>query len=188
MTTQAATQASHPTPTQPQPLLGKIVPGYDIPVINERAVRAAAGLLFLGGAIAYGFALAAGSTEPLKPFGMFFIVDMALRIIMGDRWSPSLALGRLIVIRQKPEWVGARQKEFAWWLGFGLATISCSSMGLFSAPLWVPLALCGLCLSFIFMEAAFGICVGCSLQKLFDKTPPQYCPGGTCSTDEAHTH
>lgn len=165
-----------------------MVPGYDIPVINERAVRASAGILFLGGAIAYGTAIATDSPDALKPFGMFFIVDMALRIILGDRWSPTLALGRLIVIRQKPEWVGARQKEFAWWMGFGLGTVSCSTMGLFAGPFWLTLALCGLCLSFIFLEAAFGICVGCSLQKLFDKTPPQYCPGGTCNTDNTHHH
>src|SRR5690606_19365407 len=110
--------------SEAKPWLGKMIPGYDIPVINERAVRAGAGLLFLGGAITYGIAFTTNSPDALKPFGMFFIVDMALRIILGDRWSPSLALGRLIVIRQKPEWVGARQKEFAWWLGFVLATVA----------------------------------------------------------------
>lgn len=76
-----------------------MVPGYDIPVINERAVRASAGILFLGGAIAYGIAFATDSPEALKPFGMYFIVDMALRIILGDRWSPTIALGRLLAIR-----------------------------------------------------------------------------------------
>lgn len=196
MTDQTRTQPQpqpHPhsqqRPKKPaRPWLAENVAGYGIPVINERAVRAAAGLLFLGGAIAYGIAIGTDSPKALTPFGMFFIIGMALRIILGDRWSPSLALGRLIVFRQKPEWVGARQKEFAWWLGFIMATIACSSMGLFAGPFWVTLALCGLCLTFIFMEAAFGICVGCSLQKLFDKTPPQYCPGGSCTTDAAHTH
>lgn len=86
-----------------QPRLGRIVPGFDIPVINERAMRAAAGILFLGGAVAYGIAIATDSPQALKPFGMFFIIDMALRIIIGDRWSPSIALARLIVIRQQPE-------------------------------------------------------------------------------------
>lgn len=188
MTTQIHIPEPAPSQAPPQPWLGKVVPGYDIPVINERAVRAGAGLLFLAGAISYGFALATGSVEYLKPFGMFFIIDMAVRVILGDRWSPSLAIGRVIVSGQKPEWVGARQKEFAWWMGFGLATISCSTMGLFTAPVAVTFALCGLCLAMIFLETAFGICVGCSLQKLFDKTPPQYCPGNSCSTDAAHTH
>ncbi len=170
---------------QARPLLGTMVAGYDIPVINERAVRAGAGLLFLGGIIAYGIAIATESPQALKPFGMYFILDMMVRLILGDRWSPTLALGRLIVIRQKPEWVGAPQKEFAWWLGFALATVSCSTMGLFAAPFWVTLALCGTCLVMLFLETAFGICVGCSLQKLFSKTPPQYCPGDSCETDAA---
>lgn len=69
-----------------------MVPGYNIPVINERAVRVSAGILFLGGAIAYGTAIVTDSPEALKPFGMFFIIDMALRLILGDRWSPTIAL------------------------------------------------------------------------------------------------
>ena len=188
MSAQVQVPARQQTPKQSQPLLGRIVPGYDIPVINERAVRAAAGLLFLGGIIAYGFAIVTESPQALKPFGMFFILDMTVRLVLGDRFSPTLALGRLIVMRQKPEWVGARQKEFAWWLGFGLATISCSTMGLFAAPFWVTLTLCGVCLTMLFLETAFGVCVGCSLQTLFSKTPPQYCPGDTCSTDADLAH
>lgn len=167
----------------PAPRVGVVRPGYDIPVINERAVRAGAGILFLGGVIAFGFAAAHNTMTPLQPFGMFFMIDMLLRVTAGDRWSPTLALGRLIVRRQQPEWVGAPQKTFAWWLGFGLAVIACTSMGLFATPLWFTLALCGLCLSLLFLETAFGICVGCALQGLFSKTAPQYCPGGTCTTN-----
>lgn len=169
-------------PTTEQPRLGRRVPGYDIPVINERAVRAAAGLLFLGGAIAFGFAVATGSQQPLQPFGMFFMLDMLLRVTAGDRWSPSLTVGRLIVSRQSPEWVGAPQKAFAWWLGFGLAFVSCVGMGWLGLPLAATLALCSVCLTLLFIETAFGICVGCKLQQLFSKTTPQYCPGGTCET------
>lgn len=160
-----------------------MVPGYAIPVINERAVRAAAGILFLLGAAAFATAFFTGSAQPLQPFGMFFMIDMLLRVTAGDRWSPTLALGRLAVWRQRPEWVGAPQKEFAWWLGFGLALVSCTTMGFFAAPLWVTLALCGTCLTLLFLETAFGICVGCALQSKFGKQPPQYCPGGTCEVD-----
>lgn len=166
----------------PTPRIGVLRPDYDVPVINERAVRAGAGILFLGGAIALGLSLANDTTAPLQPFGMLFMVDMLLRVTAGDRWSPTLALGRLVVRNQQPEWVGAPQKAFAWWLGFGLALIACTSMGLFAAPYWLTLALCGLCLSLLFLETAFGICVGCALQRVFSKTSPQYCPGGTCTT------
>lgn len=167
---------------QSAPRIGVVRPGYAIPVIDERAVRAAAGILFLFGVVAFGFAAATGEIRPLQPFGMFFMLDMLLRVTAGDRWSPTLALGRLIVRRQQPEWVGAPQKAFAWWLGFGLAAVSCGAMGLFAAPLWLTLALCGLCLSLLFLETAFGICVGCALQRVFSKTAPQHCPGGACAT------
>lgn len=169
-----------------RPHIGQIVAGYDVPVINERAVRAAAGILFLAGGIAMSMAIASGSMQPLQPFGMFFMVDMLIRVLAGDRWSPTLAVGRRIVSRQAPEWVGAQQKQFAWWLGFGLALVSCSAMGLFAAPLWLTLALCSICLAFLFFETAFGICVGCALQARFGRTPPQYCPGGTCEVNHEH--
>ena len=176
------------------PRIGQHVPGYVIPVINERAVRAAAGILFVFGGIAFATAFFTGSMQPLQPFGMFFMLDMLLRVTAGDRWSPTMMLGRLVVRRQQPEWVGAPQKEFAWWLGFGLAAVSCATMGLFAAPLWLTLALCSVCLVFLFLETAFGICVGCALQSRFSKQAPMYCPGGTCevatssSSDGPHRH
>lgn len=165
------------------PHIGTNIPGYSIPVINERAVRAGAGILFLLGAIAFGAALFMGSTVPLQPFGMLFMADMMLRLFAGDRWSPSLALGRMIVRRQEPEWVGASQKQFAWSLGLGLAFVSCVGMGILSAPLWLTLVLCGLCLSLLYLETAFGICVGCILQSRLGKTPPMYCTGGSCEAN-----
>ena len=173
------------TPLSPaaKPRIGASVPGYSVAVINERAVRAAAGILFLLGGAAFATAFFTGSMQPLQPFGMFFMLDMMLRVLAGDRWSPTLALGRLVVKHQRPEWVGAPQKEFAWWLGFALAAVSCASMGLFAAPLWVTLALCSICLTLLFLETAFGICVGCALQARFGKQPPMYCPGGTCDVE-----
>lgn len=160
--------------------IGSIKPGFDVPVIDERAVRAAAGILFLAGGVSFGIALSQQSIAAMQPFGMFFLVDMLLRVTVGDKWSPTLAIGRLVVRGQQPEWVGAPQKAFAWWLGAGLAFASCSSMGLFAAPLWLTFALCGLCLGLLFLETAFGICVGCALQRALSKTKPQYCPGDAC--------
>lgn len=162
------------------PGVGRIVAGYEVAVVDERAVRAGAGILLLLGGIAVTLALLEQSARPLQPFGMLFMFDMLLRVLAGDRWSPVLALGRLAVRGQRPEWVGASQKEFAWWLGIGIAAVSCSTMGLFAAPLWLTLALCGICLSMLFLETAFGICAGCALQARFGSRPPQYCPGERC--------
>ena len=150
--------------------IGRVVRGHAIPVIDERAVRAAAGIMFLLGGAAFATAFFTGSAQPLQPFGMFFMIDMLLRVTAGDRWSPTLMLGRLAVKGQRPEWVGAPQKELAWWLGFGLA-----------------LVLCGSCLTLLFLETSFGICVGCALQSRFSKQPPKYCPGDTCDTGSS-TH
>lgn len=166
------------TPSRPR--VGRNVAGYAIPVINEREARAAAGLLFLPGIVLYVTAAHLGTADPLKPFGALFVIDMMIRVTLGDRFAPSLALARLIVRRQAPEWVGAPQKVFAWWLGYGMGITACLATGLLQAPLWVTLALCGVCLSFLFLETAFGICVGCALQRVFSKEQPQYCPGDTC--------
>lgn len=164
--------------------IGQHVPRYSIPVINERAVRAAAGILLVFGGTAFAATYFTGQSRPLQAFGMFFMIDMLVRVTVSDRWSPTLFVGRLAVRRQQPEWVGAPQKEFAWWMGFGLALISCASMGLFAAPLWLTMALCGICLALLFFETAFGICVGCALQNRFSKEPAQYCPGGVCTTSK----
>lgn len=169
-----------PRPAVRTPRIGRIVPGYAVPVVDERAVRAAAGILLLLGGIAFATAFFTSSMRPLQPFGLIFMADMLLRLTAGDRWSPALMLGRLAVRGQRPEWVGAPQKEFAWWLGLGIAILSCSSMGLLSAPLWLVLALCGLCLGLLFLETAFGICVGCALQTRFGGRQPVHCPGGRC--------
>lgn len=168
--------------------MGRIVPGYLVPVVNEREARAAAGLLFLPGIVLYVTAVHLGSAEPLKPFGAVFVLDMLIRVLVGDRWAPSLAIARLIVSRQQPEWVGAPQKRFAWWLGYGMGIVACLSTGLLNAPLWVTLTLCGTCLTLLFAEAAFGICVGCKLQSLFSRTAPQYCAGGACEVPAAASH
>lgn len=173
--------------TKEKPTVGQWVPGYEIPVINERAVRAGAGLLMVLGAVAIAFAWKYGDRNMLKPFGIYFMFDMATRLFLGERFAPSLIIGKFIVRKQRPEWVGASQKVWAWWLGYGMALTSCFAMGYFGAPLAVLLALCGLCVSFLFFEAAFGICVGCSLQKVFSKTKPQYCAGGSCEVDH-HNH
>lgn len=164
-----------------KPRIGTIVAGYNVAVINERAVRASAGILFLMGAISVAVAVFTESAQPLQPFGMFFMIDMLIRILVGDKWSPTMALSRLIVSRQNPEWVGAPQKEMAWWLGFGLAAVSCGTMGLFAAPLWLTLALCSLCLTLLFFETAFGICFGCLLHQKFSSTKTEHCAGGSCT-------
>ena len=171
------------TPRRTWGEFGEIVEGYDIPVFNEREVRASAGILFLIGFTGYLFAAITGVAQPMRGFAILFLFDMLIRLFISPRFSPTMALGRLIVLRQRPEFVGAPQKRFAWGLGLAIALITCFTMGWLAAPLWFVLILCGICMTVLFLETAFGICIGCELQKRISRTPPQYCPGDSCNYD-----
>lgn len=164
----------------PRPIVGEFVEGIDFPVLNERGVRASAGLLFLVGIVGFMVAALTGEFRLLRLFGMVFVADMAIRLFIGSRFAPSLLLGSLIVRRQRPEWVGASQKTLAWSIGLGMALLSCLAMGWLGLPAAATLALCGLCLALLFLETAFGICVGCELQRRLSRTKPQLCAGDSC--------
>ena len=163
------------------PVIGQLVDGIDIPVVNERAVRASAGLLFLFGIIAVMTAALTGELQLLRAFGMTFLFDMSMRLFVGARYTPSLVIGSLIVRRQRPEWVGAQQKKLAWIIGLVLAFVSCTAMGFLGISAEIQLALCSVCLGLLFIESAFGICVGCELQRRFSSEKPQLCAGDACT-------
>lgn len=162
-------------------MIGDFVEGIDIPVVNERAVRASAGLLFLGGIIAFMVAALTGDYQPLRMFGAIFMFDLAFRLFVGTRYTPSLIVGWLLVRAQRPEWVGAAQKKLAWSIGLAMAFISCGVMGFLNLSSGITLALCSICLSMLFIESALGICLGCELQRAFSKQKPQLCAGDTCT-------
>ncbi len=105
--------------------------------------------------------------------------DLTIRIIT-PRYSPFLLLGRLFVSNQKPEYVGAVQKRFAWILGWIIFLPMMNWFVLHWEITFYKVLLCVLCLSIIFIESAFGICVGCKLYALFSRKEAQHCPGGVC--------
>lgn len=159
---------------------GERVEGIDIPVVNERAVRASAGILFLLGFSAVTYAFFTGDFQPVRGFAVLFLIDMGIRIGFNHRFAPTYALGSLIVRRQRPEWVGAAQKRLAWSLGFGMAFVACLGMGFLGLQNEYMLLFCSFCLSLMFLETAFGICVGCELYRVFAQDKPQLCPGDVC--------
>lgn len=163
---------------------GQRVDEHDFPVFNERQVRAAAGLLFLFGFTGWLNAAITDDFGLLRAFGAFFMLDMFLRLF-AHRWSPSLALGGLFVRNQVPEWVDAVPKKTAWSIGLGMVIVACFMMGWLNMQDAWALALCGLCMSFLFAEAAFGFCAGCWLHLKFAKTPPRLCSGGVCEVPKA---
>ena len=172
---------SHPNPTRRWGKFGEIVEGFDLEVFNEREVRASAGILFVFGFGSFITALNTNDFRLVQGFAIFFLFDMLIRLVMSPRYSPTMALGRLAVYWQRPEWVSARPKRLAWGLGFGLALTTCFLMGRLGAPLALVMSLCGICMTVLFLEAAFGICVGCFLQQRLSKEKPELCPGDTCT-------
>lgn len=159
---------------------GERVEGYDIPVLNEREIRAAAGLLFLATFLSLMFIVFQGNFVPIKYVSTFFLIDFIIRVFINPRYSPTLILGRLIVRKQNPEYVGARQKRFAWIIGVGLSAIMFIFLVLVNAYSPITGIGCLICLVFLFFEAAFGICLGCKFYPLFFKEKVQYCPGEIC--------
>lgn len=159
---------------------GENVPGYTIPVLNEREVRAAAGILFL---LTYS-ALLAIIFKGYFPFIKFvitgFLTDFIIRVFINPKYAPTLILGRVIVKNQTPEYVGAAQKKFAWAIGFVLAATMFVLMVIVNSYSPITGIVCLICLIFLFFESVFGICLGCKFYHLFFKDKVQYCPGEVC--------
>ncbi|MDP3886869.1 DUF4395 domain-containing protein [Hydrogenophaga sp.] len=158
---------------------GETVEGYPVRVVNERAVRAAAGLLFFPALVSFMHSFLLGNFQHTRLFVIVFLIDMTLRML-NPRWAPSMIVGGWIVRKQTPEWVGAPQKRFAWGLGLllGLAMLYLMVFNRTMGPL--NMLICGSCLLLMFFETAFGICLGCKLYNLFNKEQAQLCPGGVC--------
>jgi Domain of unknown function (DUF4395) len=169
------------------PLLafGERIDGYPVPVLNERAVRAGAGILFLFAIVAFMNAWLAGNFDPTRVFVVAFLVDFTLRIFVNPRFAPSLVVGQWIVRRQQPEYVGAPQKRFAWAIGFVLALTMLYLVVIQRVVGPVNLLVCAACLVLLFFETAFGICIGCKVYNLFNKEQAQLCPGGVCEPPPA---
>jgi hypothetical protein len=159
---------------------GEDVEGYNIPVLNEREIRAAAGLLFLGTFLSLMFILFKGNFVPIKYVIILFLTDFLIRVFINPRFSPTLILGRLIVRNQTPEYVGAAQKKFAWIIGVILAGTMFVFFNIVNAYSPITGIICLICLIFLFFESVFGICLGCKFYPLFFKDKVQYCPGEVC--------
>lgn len=159
---------------------GEDVEGYRIPVLNEREIRAAAGLLFALMFAAIAAAVLKGSFVLLKYAIAIFLPDMLIRVFVSPRFAPTLVLGRLIVRNQVPEYVGAPQKRFAWLLGVALASVMFVLVNVLNTFSPISGIICLLCLVFLFCETAFGICLGCKLYPLVTRRKPELCPGEVC--------
>jgi hypothetical protein len=158
---------------------GRTVKGYNIPVLNEREIRAAAGILFILMFVSIQQA-GAGNFLFIKFAITLFLTDISIRIFITPEYSPFLIIGRQIVKNQTPEYVGAAQKKFAWYIGFGLSAMVFTLMVVFNTFSPISGIACMICLVFLFFETAFGICFGCKFYSMVYKEKAQYCPGEVC--------
>jgi len=163
---------------------GEIVAGYDIPVLNEREIRAAAGILFLATFTSLMYILFKGNFVPIKYVITLFLTDFIIRVFINPKYSPTLIMGRLVVRNQTPEYVGAAQKKFAWIIGVVLSATMFIFFIIVNAYSPITGIICLICLIFLFFESAFGICLGCKFYPLFFKDKVQYCPGEVCDVKQ----
>ena len=164
---------------------GENVKGYNIPVLNEREVRAAAGILFLFMFISIQKA-ASGNFTLLKYAVIIFLTDFIIRVFINPNYSPTLIIGRLFVRNQVPEYVGAQQKRFAWIIGIILAVTMFVLIVILNSFSPITGIICFICLIFLFFESVFGICIGCIFYRWFYKKKAQYCSGEICEVKDKH--
>src|SRR5580765_1585099 len=159
---------------------GEPVEGYNIPVLNEREIRASAGILFLAMFISLMLVVFKNNFLPIKYVITIFLSDFIIRVFINPKFSPTLIIGRLIVGNQVPEYVGAQQKKFAWIIGVILSATMFIFMVVVNSYSPITGIICLICLVFLFFESVFGICLGCKFYSLFYKEKAQYCPGEIC--------
>ena len=163
---------------------GENVEGYNIPVLNEREIRAAAGILFLATFTSLMFILFKENFVPIKYVITLFLMDFMIRVFINPKFSPTLIFARLIVRNQTPEYVGAAQKKFAWIIGVILSATMFFFFIVVNAYGPITGVICLICLVFLFFESAFGICLGCLFYPMFFREKVQLCPGEVCDAKQ----
>ena len=159
---------------------GENVEGYNVRVLNEREIRASAGIFFLATFISLLLIVFKNDFLPIKYVITIFLTDFIIRVFINPKFSPSLIIGRLIVRNQVPEYVSAMPKKIAWIIGVALSAIMFFMLVIANAFSPITGIICLICLVFLFFESAFGICLGCKFYSLFYKEKAQHCPGEIC--------
>jgi hypothetical protein len=164
---------------------GETMAGYEVPVLNEREVRASAGILFFFALIAFMNAWLVGDFYLTRVFVVAFMIDFSIRLFVNPMYSPTMIAGRLFVRKQREEYVGAPQKRFAWGIGLLLAVTMFFLIVVNNVIGPINLIICSTCLLLLFFESAFGICLGCKVYNIVFKERAQLCPGDSCEVSGA---
>jgi len=157
---------------------GEKIDEFDFKVINEREARASAGLMFLFGILSIFSVFTLRTLLWVELFSLTFIFEFFIRTVINPRYAPYMLLGSFFVANQQPEWVEAKPKQFAWVLGMILGLFMTYFIA-FDVVSPVRLMTCLLCMALLFLESAFGICLGCMLYAQLN-IKLNRCPGGVC--------
>ena len=148
---------------------GEYIEGKNYKVLDERQLRASAGIMLLLGIIASinGFILNKYYVIPY--ISGFLLINFIIGIFINPKYSPTMFLAKIVIYKQSPLPIGAIQKKFAWSLGLVLSAII-FTLSLFlinDSTYFDPVCLlCIICILLLYLEATFGICVGCKLYDL----------------------
>lgn len=133
-------------------------------VFEESQVRAAAGLTLALGTVAFAYAYFAQIYAPIQIVTTLFFFEFLIRVTVGIGYSPVGLIAYRMTRRQPPQWVSAQPKRFAWTLGLvmSLAMMIITNSGI-RGPL--PLTICLICLTLMWLEAVLGLCLGCEIHR-----------------------
>lgn len=173
---------------------GEYTEGKSFKVLNERVVRGSSGIMLLIGFIAFIYGFIVQEYIVLPYLSGFLAFSFLVAVFINPKFSPTVFISWVFVRKQSSLPIGAIQKKFAWSLGLILTTsIFILSLFLLSdVSYFEPVCmLCLICLLFLFLETAFGICVGCQLYHLSVRvglvSPPKEkpnCMGDSCDTTQ----
>ncbi len=173
---------------------GKSVEGISYKVLNEREIRASSGIMFLFGLVAFINGLILKNYQVIPYISGFLLFSFLIAVFINPRFSPTMLIGSVFVRKQSPLFIGAVQKRFAWSLGIALsgAIFVLSIFLLKDASYFETLCrLCIICLVLLYLETAFGICIGCkiyylSIKMKLLKEPAEKpnCMGDSCKVQD----
>ena len=163
---------------------GEDVKWYDIKFFNEREVRAWAWILFVSAIVSFMNSWLLWNFFYTKVFVVIFLIDFTIRLFINPKFAPSMILARLFVWNQKPEYVWAPQKRFAWWLWFVLWLVMLYTLVLNSIVWPMNMLICITCLILFWFESIFGICVWCKIYNLFNKDKSKLCAWWVCENNK----
>jgi hypothetical protein len=158
-------------------------------VFNEHQVRAAAGMTLVAGAVAFVYAYFAKVYTPIQVVTTVFFVEFLVRVSFGIQRSPLGLIAGWMVRRRPPEWASAQPKRFAWTLGLvmSFAMMVITNSGITGA---LPLTICMICLTLMWLESVLGLCLGCETHGLLVRLgwlrkdeAFEICAHGACAVD-----